>query len=885
MSSLLSIFTPSMMAPKALEDLFVQRHALAAKLLELIRESSGTKSKHYTLIVGPRGIGKTHLVSLIYHRVRADEEIRDRIRIAWLKEEEWGVASFRDLLLRILSTLATEYQDASLAQETEALFGRPSEEVESVAAGLLKKYIGDKTLLLIVENLDQLFRGLGDLGQKRLRSFVQETGFFTILATSTGLFFAVARRTSPFYGFFRIEHLQELDFHEAINLLRNIARFKENIDLANILLTPLGRARIRAVHHLAGGNHRVYVIFSQFLTAQSLDELVDPLMKTIDDLTPYYQSRMNDISQQQRGIVELLSHRGGALTVRDISQRLFITQQTTSRQLKTLLELGYMRVTPIGRESYYELREPLMRLCLEVKKNRAEPVRLLVDFLRLWYSPGELQERLALLPPDASWERRCLSDALEEMRTRTTDPRVAACLTDLRECIDKDDWVNALSIGEELTTLRGSSADWETYGHCLGHLLRWDEALTAIDRAIELDALNVGAMNSKCWILSNLGRFREAAEVGERMIQINPGEPLSWGNLGEAQLALRKEAEALESFEKAIGLGAFYARVGKAQALLALGRGDEALASIDEALTKMKGDDEAVVTRARILLQLGREEEALQAADKAIEIAPTSWDAWRGRGAICCLLGRHAEEVDACRKLVTIAPRDVQSWHILALALAEAGRPAEALDTIDKVFELGGEDGASVWHLRGRTLLQLRRFDEALSSLDRARSLGDQCVSLPFQKAQALTALGRWDEALLELRTVLNREYEDIETELSGVFGRAFEAIPVDNWPVMAKDVVAVFHEARALTVLGAALVTGVHALKGRPGNARAWYAAWSLVGKDKPELQLALRLLATAVEFCEKSDPRLLLELPIEERKLLESLVTETESGKPSSS
>ena len=32
----------------------------------------------------------------------------------------------------------------------------------------------------------------------------------------------------------------------------------------------------------------MYVIFSQFLTRQSLHKLVKPFMHTLDDLTPYY---------------------------------------------------------------------------------------------------------------------------------------------------------------------------------------------------------------------------------------------------------------------------------------------------------------------------------------------------------------------------------------------------------------------------------------------------------------------------------------------------------------------------------------------------------------------------------------------------------------------
>ena len=60
-TTFLSRFTPSMMKQEDLEAIFVQREALARRMVELIRDSALTPSKHYTLLIGPRGIGKSHL--------------------------------------------------------------------------------------------------------------------------------------------------------------------------------------------------------------------------------------------------------------------------------------------------------------------------------------------------------------------------------------------------------------------------------------------------------------------------------------------------------------------------------------------------------------------------------------------------------------------------------------------------------------------------------------------------------------------------------------------------------------------------------------------------------------------------------------------------------
>src|SRR5205823_6826988 len=127
-------------------------------------------------------------------------------------------------------------------------------------------------------------------------------------------------------------------------------------------------------------------------------------------------------------IVEYLCDQRAAVPVKTIARSCFITHQTAAGQLKSLREAGYVRSEASGRESYYELREPLMRLCIELKKNRGGPIRLLVDFLRLWHSRTELQRRLLALQPDALVEREYLSYAIRAYDEVQEDLRLAACL-------------------------------------------------------------------------------------------------------------------------------------------------------------------------------------------------------------------------------------------------------------------------------------------------------------------------------------------------------------------------------------------------------------------------------------------------------------------------
>jgi DNA-binding MarR family transcriptional regulator len=416
-----SKYSPGNMKPEALEALFVGREKTLHDVLARIATSAIGRSKHFLLLVGPRGIGKTHFVALLHHRLTTAPEYeaaRRKLRIAYLNEEEWGVASFLDLLVRILGALASG--DARLLARIESIYDANERDpllALEVARALLIEVVGDKTLLLLCENLVDLFEGLGEEGQSRWRAFIQEHPFWTILATAPALFAGVQLQTSPFYGFFTERRLEKIDFETSVRLLQKKAELDGRHELSDLLGKPTGRARARAIHHLAGGNHRVYVAMSEFLDRESLDDLVTPFLRMVDDLTPYYQDRMRQLAPQQRKLVEFLSRHETPAMVKEIARRCLISQQTAAKQLGELARLGFVQPIKSGRATYYELVEPLMRICVEVKDNKTEHIRLFVRFLRGWFTARELQTRfqdVCAVPAERRVDRLHLEVALKE---------------------------------------------------------------------------------------------------------------------------------------------------------------------------------------------------------------------------------------------------------------------------------------------------------------------------------------------------------------------------------------------------------------------------------------------------------------------------------------
>jgi tetratricopeptide (TPR) repeat protein len=856
-ATFLSRFTPSLMAPEALEAIFVQREreALTRRIVELIRESTLTPSKHHTLLIGPRGIGKTHFIALTYYRIRAMDDLHNHLLITWLREEEWGVTSFLDLLLRIFRALREEHGNAMPVERVESFYKLQPKDAEQTGAVLLKEFVGNRTLLILVENLDDVFAGLGDEGQKRLRAYLQENPFCTILATAQSLFNGIQLQTSPFYGFFRIHHLEELSLEDATHLLMNIANVAGDSDLAAVIAKPLGHARIRAIQHLAGGNHRVYVIFSQFLTRESLDDLVEPFMRMLDDLTPYYQARMAWLSPQQRKIIDFLCDRRGAIPVKEIAQQCFMTHQTTSGQLMDLRDKGYVKSTRIGRASYYELREPLMRLCVEVKKHRGEPIRLFLDFLRLWYSREDLQQRLELLQPDVMLEREYILQGLQAIEEEETeDPRVAACLRDYKAYREKSDYIHALQAAEELVAIRGYASDWVAQGICLDTLGRYDEALASFDKALSLDQRDSHIWHHRGLVLLGLQRLDEALVSFERAIELNPEYIDAWGSRGEL---LRR-----------------------------YGRLDEALSSFDTIIKLAPNHEMAWHDRGAVLSDLQRFDEAIVSFRKVTELNPKNSVGWNGQGVVLFKLNSLSEALESFEDAIKADPNNTIAWYNRGLGLERLKRYDEALASYDKSIE-SDKSYASAWFKRETILSTLGRYKEALESCEKAIKLGEKALCVFFNRAELLMELERWDEGCEALNEALRHSAHDdahiaLHTRII-VCDLFTDTRDAAMWQTRIVALIELYDMHQTLAALGQGLVQSIKALNSPMVSdvaTRTWRDVWQELTGNRKDFEIPLRLLNAAVCYRETKDERVLLELPVEERTLLEPLLAQQEGS-----
>lgn len=806
----LSRFSPQRTDPEALEQILVQRHDLLAESVERIRDSVLTDNKHHLLFIGPRGIGKTNLVSLIVHRLKKQPKLQSKMRLAWLNEDETAT-SFLKLLILIYRDLTQRYPDEFLAADLQKVYGHKPDHARELLGASLLEHLGKRTLVVIMENLDSLFKDMPVEEQRTWRAFVQNHPVFATVGTAQSLFDGVSERTEPFFGFFDTRHLDNLTVDEAITLLRNVAKLNRDDKLEAYLATPTGHARVQAIHDLAGGNPRIYMIFSSFLTVELLDDLVRSFEETADQqLTSYYQERLRWLSAQQREIVQYLCQQRFPVPVKQIAEGMFATHQTIANQLKILRDYRYVRGNERGREVLYELSEPLMRLALQVKETHdGKPLSLIVDFLRIWYDRSEL---IGIISNHCaqSTSREYFAAALRLIES--DEPN-------LRHLILRQHIVSLGADGVDdhaLSTLRVLAAESEApqdLSH-LGLVLMTKgltrEAVAVFDKLLLIP--NHSPEEQSLWLVARAyaliseGKPDAAREDCTRVIdnQESPRSALAQafycrGVLNQSQRLWNEavldltSAERLEQFDSAMMGALLYLR---AWARNNLSQFDDALDDFAKAIKTDTLDKQrladARAQRGVLLVNVGRYDEAIREFEAVIA---------------------NSSESDFATTKVSI---------LMGFVFSQSGNETEALSHFRRLFHVPRESFLPYADTLGEVI-----SEHCVTSL-----LG--CVA----------RVNGWQDFVTEFtiyalqKGILERFGESLVNQLPRLASSSLNHSAYDAW-------------------------------------ADAWTnAANSLKPEDRQHLEIPLRLLRTGIAYYKTKDEGVLLSLPSEERKILRQVL-----------
>ena len=225
-------YNPGFLSDEEIIESFCVRTSEFESIIECLRETTGNSNSH-SLVIGPRGIGKTHLLLRVAAEVRRDKALAGLFPVVF-PEESYEVSTCGEFWLECLAhlneqapagereSLRLTYNDLRTVQDDQILADR--------CIGALLDFADryETRLLLIVENLNMLFSDMGDPEAGwRLRKTLQTEPRIVLLGSATSRFDEIDNPEHALYDLFRVVTLRPLNTEECEALWKD--RFRQSV--------------------------------------------------------------------------------------------------------------------------------------------------------------------------------------------------------------------------------------------------------------------------------------------------------------------------------------------------------------------------------------------------------------------------------------------------------------------------------------------------------------------------------------------------------------------------------------------------------------------------------------------------------------------------------
>jgi hypothetical protein len=409
-----AIYNPHLLERSDLVASFVARHALFDELLDDLRR--GGKQHH--LLVGARGAGKTTLLLRIAYGIEDDAKLARACVPLRFPEEQYNVSRPSDFWMNCIDALTDaleqrgDHQGATkLDAEVKALEDLEDEQRATQALALLTGWAkrSKKMLVLLVDNMDIVLERLRE-AHWPLREALSADNRLVVIGASTTFLQESLVYESPFYDFFHVHELGPLPEDEARKLVLELARLANTPEVETIIAADPGR--FKALYILTGGMPRTLALLHGILAAGKNGRVEEDLDGLLDQLTPYYKARFDDLPTQSQLIMDAVALHWHPITAADCASHTRLGVNVVSAQLDRLCRQGLLSKVSLPGASKlgFQVAERFFNIWYLMRASRRLRRRLgwLVEFLRVFYGEEDLQKRaeeLLATPAGKSAER------------------------------------------------------------------------------------------------------------------------------------------------------------------------------------------------------------------------------------------------------------------------------------------------------------------------------------------------------------------------------------------------------------------------------------------------------------------------------------------------
>lgn len=761
--TLIARFNPHEMSKELVDELATGREAERTQITEAIdsnMQAGGART--HLLVTAPRGFGKSFLMRLTQIDVDERRASGQPVAIVLLPEEQMNISA-PDLLLkeirRVLlglpfDTVIARWDRAGQWDAAAAELDQAIDQVFGPGQGLV---------VVVIENLDELLKKAfpEPAEQALFRRWLNRSDTRVMVIGGSARCDLDHDPARPLFQQFTPVDLHGWEENDCVAYLRKLMQVRQQA------LTPEREAKARAIATFIGGNPRLSVILGDVLLNDDALTTAELLDKLVDELTPYYQDRIQSLGGRAQSLLDALLRGGEPCSQSALAERVGARQSDIARAFREL-QAGRIVVgdrATDGKETLYRVEDRVFAHYYRKRHllhgQEYSPFEAIAEFLKLYFNNPEKREqamRLALTGKGRE-ARFLLSLADQEQTPRPQEIRdregvagdlVDRCLTAIgriapewRDLLAQDmdgigrDRAAAADICTRLSRreIPDSLSVWHRLLMAIAHYLAGADSRAlqdaqTIDAEFQLaddqygrvTALFLGSVLYVPEAPERLASLQAALQIAEKNADmhgqalVNLGLARTFIRIGQYENAISAASRAVELASRAVELDADQRRYWLATQAVALsdaafslgqlGRHEEAVARAAEA--------------AALAHQINRQDV------QAIVLGYAAWSLGQ--------LGRHAEAVERAVEAATLAHQvnrpDVQTIALqdAAWSLGQLDRHEEAVETAMKAAGLAHR--AALPNLESSALrhtawnqLQLDRDEEAIATAGKAETI------------------------------------------------------------------------------------------------------------------------------------------------------------------
>ncbi|MFA6978264.1 MAG: hypothetical protein WC209_02985 [Ignavibacteriaceae bacterium] len=391
-----SIYNPANQSAEEIISNFVVRTQEFEELFTAIKNDKMEKPSQHYIIQGQRGYGKTTLLLRLKYEILNDKELNSWLIPVMFDEEQYSVRILAKLWEEVIDVLESEDPSfAGLTDQADKLYDTeaPEEEIFKLLITALKER--NKKIVLLLDNFGDMIEKFSKKENQRLREILITCNHIKFIGASSRILEFYYDYKQPFFDFFKVITLDELNREETIFLLKKLGENYKSSEINKIIENQ--PERIEALRRIAGGVPRTLILLFQIFVDDVNGNSFKDLENVLDLVTPLYKQRLDSLTAPQQAITDAVAQNWDAISTKEISKKVRMQSKAVSAQLNLLEKNQIITKIPTStKNQLYQISERffniyyLMRLGRRKNRNK---VLWLVKFFEIMCGEKELIAR------------------------------------------------------------------------------------------------------------------------------------------------------------------------------------------------------------------------------------------------------------------------------------------------------------------------------------------------------------------------------------------------------------------------------------------------------------------------------------------------------------